>query len=81
VYRGKAAPVRANREITFLNVVFSWARDQGLIRDNPCTGVKMNEEVPRDRLVSDDELTAFLRLAHDDGDLAPEQRWHFKLPS
>jgi integrase len=78
-YRGRAAPVRANREITFLKAVYSWARDQGLIRDNPCTGVKMNEEVPRDRLVSDDELTAFIKLAREDGDISTRAALAFQI--
>lgn len=69
-YRGATAPVRANKEISFLQAVFSWARDQGLVRDNPCVGVKRNEETPRDRLVTDAELSAFLRLARESGDIA-----------
>ncbi len=68
--RGIDAPVRANREITFLQGVFKWARGQGIVRDNPCVGVERNEESPRERLVSDAELADFLKLARDDGDVS-----------
>ena len=68
--RGLEAPVRANKEISFLQVVMGSACEQGIIDINPCVGVKRNEEVPRDRLVTDAELRDFLRLARESGDVA-----------
>ncbi len=68
--RGVDAPVRANREITFLKAVFTWGLNQGVVKVNPCTGVVMNEESPRDRLVSDTELEDFVKLAREDGDVS-----------
>jgi hypothetical protein len=62
-YRGTAAPVRANREVAFLQSAFNWARGQGIVRDNPCVGVERNEETPRDRLVTDKELRGFCKMA------------------
>ena len=61
--RGVEAPVRANREISFLQVVFNWARGQGLVNVNPCVGVERNEETPRTRLVTPDELREFYVVA------------------
>ncbi|SDH41335.1 hypothetical protein [Propionivibrio dicarboxylicus] len=68
--RGAEAPVRANKEISFLQVVMGRACSQGIIDVNPCVGVERNKETPRDRLVSDDELRDFLRLAREDGDVS-----------
>lgn len=67
-YRGREAPVRANREITFLQGVFNWARGQGIVRDNPCVGVERNEEIPRTRLVTDAELDGFCAYAEANGE-------------
>ena len=61
--RGVEAPVRANREVSFLQVVFNWARGQGLVSVNPCVGVERNEETPRTRLVTPDELREFVAVA------------------
>lgn len=68
--RGRQAPVRANREISFLQAALSWARDQGIVRHNPCIGVKRNEESPRTRRVDDTEFASFLAFARDGKHLA-----------
>jgi integrase len=62
-HRGVKAPVRANREISFLQAVFARAREQGIVPSNPCLGVTRNEEAPRERLVSDSELRNFCKMA------------------
>ena len=67
-YRGKEAPVRANREIALLSRMFSRAMGAGLTQSNPCVGVERNEEVPRDNLVSDGEFRAFFKFAWGRGD-------------
>lgn len=70
--RGLKSPVRANREISLLQAAFSWARDQGIVRDNPCAGVKRNEEAPRERLVTDEELVNFIKFCRNNGHLDAE---------
>jgi len=67
-YRGKEAPVRANREIALLSRMFSRAMGAGLAQSNPCVGVERNEEVPRDNLVSDHDFRAFFKFAWRRGD-------------
>lgn len=45
----RSAPVRANREIALFSHVFNMAREWGFTKkDNPCRGVRRNEEDPRD---------------------------------
>ena len=61
--RGVEAPVRANREISFLQVVFKAARNQGVVTTNPCVDVERNEETPRTRLVTPKELRDFCEVA------------------
>lgn len=47
--RGKAAPVRANREIALFSHVFNVAREWGYTsKENPTRGVRKNKELPRD---------------------------------
>lgn len=68
-FRGKDAPVRANREVSYLQASFNWARGQGIVRDNPCVGVQRNEEESRTRMVSDRELDAFVAFCRTNGHL------------
>ena len=52
--RGKAAPVRANREITLLSHIFNMAREWGYTaKENPVKGVRKNKETPRDFYADD----------------------------
>jgi len=62
LYRGAESPVRANREIALLSRMFSRLLNQGAIDINPCAGVERNEEVPRDRFVTDEELASFFEF-------------------
>lgn len=57
-------PVAANRRIQFLKSVYSWAiqRLDG-VNDNPCVGVDLNEEKPRDRYIEDWEYDLMLVCA------------------
>jgi integrase len=53
----RRAPVAANRCLTFLRRVFSWAIEQDLLVVNPCAGVKPpHVERPRERVLSLAEL-------------------------
>jgi integrase len=62
--RGVEAPVRANKEVSFLQVVMGRACSQGIIDVNPCVGVARNEEKPRDRAVGDAEFRNFCKFAY-----------------
>ena len=57
------APIAANRHIAVLKAAWSWAEERHEIPDNPCIGVKMNEEKPRERYVTDDEYYSVLAMA------------------
>ncbi|MFE1816449.1 tyrosine-type recombinase/integrase [Metapseudomonas otitidis] len=53
--RGKAAPVRANREKALLSAIWNYARSVGYTKlANPCAGIKGHKESGRDVYVEDD---------------------------
>ena len=54
------APVRANRDVAVLSNVMNQAIRMGLINSNPCKQVRRNEENPRTREVTDNEISALL---------------------
>jgi len=56
--RGEKARVRANREIAYLSIVFSWAYERDMVKLNPVKGVKRLPEAPRTRYVEDWEYEA-----------------------
>lgn len=54
-YRGKDAPVRANREKALLSAIWNYARETGYTSlANPCAGVKGHKEAGRSVYVEDD---------------------------
>jgi integrase len=57
------SPVAGNRHIAILKSAWNWCRERHKIPDNPCIGVKLNREAPRQRLVTDDEYETVLRMA------------------
>jgi integrase len=57
------SPVAANRHIAVLKAAWSWTEERHVIPENPCLGVKMNEEKPRQRYVTDQELDTVLAMA------------------
>lgn len=58
------AKIQANRHIQFLKSVFSWGRERyEIINENPCHGVRLNKQVPRDRYVTDEEYSIVYRVA------------------
>ena len=67
-FRGAESPVRANREAALLSTLFNRLMGAGVVDRNPCVGVERNDEIPRDRLVSDKELRAFCRFARQRSD-------------
>lgn len=63
--RGVNAPIRANREISLLSHIFSYAMRWGQIDRNPCLGVAKHPEKGRDRYISDHEFEGVKKLASD----------------
>lgn len=63
----KGRGVRANREIAALSNVFQLAMRKGQATRNPCYGVARNPEKPRTRLVTAEELAAFVAWARTQG--------------
>lgn len=60
----REAKVRGNREIALFSAIWNWGRSAGLVdAQNPCTGVRRNKEMGRDRYVTDDELQAVYERA------------------
>jgi len=57
------APVAANRHVAILKSAWNWCLERYQIPDNPCIGVKLNREAPRQRYVTDDEYETVLRMA------------------
>lgn len=54
------APILANRQIQYLKAVWNWAMNRfEHMPDNPCVGVELNAQAPRQRYVSQDEFEAF----------------------
>ena len=49
------SPVAANRQIAVLKSAWNWVLERHNVPDNPCIGVKLNREAPRERYVTDDE--------------------------
>lgn len=54
------APYRANRVLALLSTIFGLAIQEGWRADNPTKGVKRNQETPRERFLSGDELIRLL---------------------
>lgn len=61
--RGIKAPIRANREISLLSHIFSYAMRWGQIDRNPCLGVAKHPEKGRDRYISDQEFEGVKNLS------------------
>lgn len=63
--RGLKAPIRANREISLLSHIFSYAMRWGQIDKNPCLGVAKHSEKGRDRYITDNEFESVKIIASD----------------
>jgi integrase len=68
----RSTPVEANRALTLLSGIFTWAEDQGLVLPvgNPCRRIKKHPETRRERYLSAQELArlgAALSRAERDG--------------
>ena len=49
------SPIAANRQIAVRKSAWNWTLERFEVPDNPCIGVKLNREAPRERYVTDDE--------------------------
>lgn len=61
--RGVAAPVQANREKAFLSRVYGWAYERGMVKGNPCKGVRQFKEEERERYITDEEYYALYEVS------------------
>lgn len=57
------SPIQANRQISLLRAAWGWAEQRYDIPPNPCAGIQLNKERPRDRYVTDEEYELALSYA------------------
>ncbi|AOM39593.1 tyrosine-type recombinase/integrase [Xenorhabdus hominickii] len=61
--RGLQSRTQANREKTFMSRVFRWGYERGLVKRNPCQGVKQYRENSRERYITDAEYQALYEVS------------------
>ncbi|MBN7819334.1 tyrosine-type recombinase/integrase [Bowmanella yangjiangensis] len=59
----KKSATRANREVALLGAIFTEAIRWGIVEETPVQNIKRHKEIPRDRLVTDNEIKAFKHFA------------------
>jgi integrase len=60
----RGAPVAANKTLQMAKTFFTWCVGKAIIDRSPCEGIKQpTREIPRDRVLSDDELGRVIRAA------------------
>jgi integrase len=65
----KASGARANRVLANIRRMFSWAVERGIIEASPAANVRApGQEKARDRVLTDEEVTAFLRACEGMGE-------------
>lgn len=65
----KASGARANRVLANVRRMFSWAVERGIIEASPAADVRApGQETARDRVLTDDEVAAFLRACETMGE-------------
>lgn len=63
----RGAHYQANRILAYVRRLFNWAVERAIIDVSPINGLKApTKEVSRERVLSDDEITAVLRSCRDD---------------
>jgi integrase len=60
-----ATPNMANRILSFLRIVFSYALEWQMVDSNPCVGIRRHEEKRRDRYITDREFQALMAHCSD----------------
>lgn len=61
--RGIKSMTQANREKTFMSRVFKWAYERGMVKMNPCNGVRQFKESARERYITDAEYAALYSVS------------------
>lgn len=61
--RGLKSRTQANREKAFTSRVFRWGFERGLVKGNPCKGVKQFKEKSRTRYITNKEYDALFSVA------------------
>ncbi|HIE1233590.1 TPA: tyrosine-type recombinase/integrase [Serratia marcescens] len=61
--RGIKSTTQANREKSFMSRVFRWAYERGMVKMNPCKGVKQFKENERERYITDQEYSALFSVS------------------
>jgi integrase len=66
---GRGADVMANRALSYLRRLFTWAMNEGRLAASPLTGMKPPaKETTRDRVLDDDEIRWLLRACDSEGE-------------
>jgi integrase len=66
---GRGADVMANRALSYLRRLFTWAVNEGRLGASPLTGMRPpTKESTRDRVLDDDEIRWLLQACEGDGD-------------
>lgn len=60
----------ANRVLALLSVVFNRAIEWGIMETNPCSMIRRNKEVSRDRFLQSNELTNFFTALNEETNLS-----------
>ena len=62
------SPVAANRTLAAVRLMFNWAMSNDIVTASPCAGMtRPTQEMPRDRVLSDEELKSAWRAAGEIG--------------
>lgn len=61
--RGVKSRIQANREKAFISRVFRWGYERGMVKMNPCKGVKQFKESARTRYITNNEYDALYSVA------------------
>lgn len=65
--RGTVTKRRANAELAYASIAFSWGAEREMVEDNPCKGIKKYRIDGRTRYITDEEYAERHKLAGDTG--------------
>jgi integrase len=64
----KSGPYESNRTRASLSAFFTWCISEGYVDANPVIGTNRNDEITRDRVLTNDELKVIWAATDDEGD-------------
>lgn len=70
--RGTQSKTQANHELSTMSVTFSWGRERGYCKDNPCAGVKKFKAPPRENYPENKEYYLLFKIARPSVKIAME---------